>query len=61
MILAEIGRYMTTTEEASAMFMKYMMLPSQPTQELASLQDQIYNANEQTMQMQRVQKPQIPY
>lgn len=31
LVLEEVGRYMTTTEEAATMFMKYLMLPSQPT------------------------------
>ena len=61
LVLAEVGSYMTSSEEAATMFMKFLLLPSQPCSgNVAALQDRIYTAHESAMQ--RVaQKPRIPY
>ena len=49
LILTEIGRYLTSDEQAAVTFMKYLNMPSKPSIELACLKDRLYRAHEQAM------------
>ena len=59
-VLAEVGRYMTSSEDAATMFMKFFLQSTQPNQEVASLKDRIYQAHEFAMQG-RAPRPPLPY
>ena len=59
-VLAEVGRYMTSSEEAATMFMKFLLLPTQPSHDVASLKDRIFQAHEYAMQS-RAPRPPLPY
>ena len=59
-VLAEVGRYMTSSEEAATMFMRFLLLPTQPSHEVASLKDRIFQAHEYAMQG-RAPRPPLPY
>ena len=59
-VLAEVGRYMTSSEEAATMFMRFLLLPGQPSREVASLKDRVFQAHEYAMQG-RAPRPPLPY
>lgn len=60
LILTEIGRYMTSDEQAALTFMKYLNMASEPSQDLACLKERLYKAHESAM-CGRVQLPPSPY
>jgi len=59
-VLAEVGNYLTSDEQAAVMYIKYLNLSQNSTLEVAALRDRLYHAHEDAMYG-KCQLPQLPF
>ena len=48
-ILAEVGNYLTTNEQAAVLYVKYLSLSNRATLEVSALRERLYRAHEVVM------------
>ena len=59
-ILAEVGNYLTSDEQAAVLYIKYLSLTNRGSVEVAALKERLYRAHEPSMYG-RIQPPQLPF
>jgi hypothetical protein len=60
-ILAEIARYLTATEERVMVAMRYLCLSRQPTPDVAMAKDRLFKSNSAVFQRAGLKQPIFPY
>ena len=48
-ILAEVGNYLTSNEQAAVMYIKFLSMSNRASLEVAALRERIYRANESVL------------